>query len=340
MPKVSIVIPVYKVERFLRRCVDSILTQTLQDIEVILVDDGSPDACPQICGEYQKADPRIKVIHKKNGGLSSARNAGLRIATGKYVGYIDSDDYAEPDMFEKLYKCAEEHQVDFVMADYWRVSNETRREKTLDIREGLYTKQDIMREIFPMLIMRECVDYGPLLSVWHCLYRTEFIKENNLYFNEEIKWSEDCIYSAILGYLANRFYYMKHECVYNYVQNENSISTSFKPAAWGVYCRMNEELRDFFEQKEDFDFSRQLDIHMLYFACSYFNQLKYSDYSFKKRCHVRKNVLNDTHFVRAMNHFALPNVQWKFKTILLLMKYRAAWLLTIISGDIKNGKKS
>ena len=263
MPKVSIVVPVYKVERFLRRCIDSLLVQTLQEIEVILVDDGSPDTCPQICDEYQMADHRIKVIHKENGGLSSARNAGLHMATGEYVGYIDSDDYAEPDMFEKLYRCAEEHRVDFVMADYWRVSNETRREKTLDIRSGLYTKQDIAREIYPILIMRECVDYGPLLSVCHCLYRTEFIKNNNLYFNEEIKWSEDCMYSAMLGYLANRFFYMKHECVYNYVQNENSISTSFKPAAWNVYCRMNEELRVFFENRKDFDFSRQLNLHMI-----------------------------------------------------------------------------
>lgn len=330
MPKVSVIVPVYKVEKYLKRCVESIQNQTLEDIEIILVDDGSPDRCPQMCDEFAASDSRIRVVHKRNGGLSSARNAGLRISTGKYVGYIDSDDYAEKDMFERLYNCAEEHQVDFVMADYWRVSNGTRREKTLDIREGLYTKEDIVREIYPMLIMRECVDYGPLLSVWHCLYNTEFVKSNNLYFDEEIKWSEDCIYSAILGYLANSFYYLKHECVYNYIQNENTITTTFKPAAWGVYCRMNEKLRRYFDKREDYDFSRQLDLHMLYFACSVFRQLVYSNYGFKQKYEVRRHVLNDSHFRRAMNNFKIPDVGIKFKIMIFLMKSKAALLLTLL----------
>ena len=330
MPKVSVIVPVYKVEKYLKRCVKSIQNQTLEDIEIILVDDGSPDNCPRMCDEFAASDSRIRVVHKMNGGLSSARNAGLRVSTGKYVGYIDSDDYAEKDMFERLYNCAEEHQVDFVMADYWLVSNGTRREKTLDIREGLYTKEDIIREIYPMLIMRECVDYGPLLSVCHCLYNAEFVKSNNLYFDEEIKWSEDCIYSAILGYLANSFYYLKHECVYNYVQNENTITTTFKPAAWGVYCRMNEKLRAFFDKREDYDFSRQLDLHMLYFACSVFSQLKYSNYGFKKKYEVRRNVLNDSHFRRTMNNFKIPDVGIKFKIMIFLIKSKAALLLTLL----------
>lgn len=330
MPKVSVIVPIYKVEKYLKRCVESIQNQTLEDIEIILVDDGSPDRCPQMCDEFAASDSRIRVVHKMNGGLSSARNAGLRISTGKYVGYIDSDDYAEKDMFERLYECAEEHQVDFVMADYWRVSNGTRREKTLDIREGLYTKEDIVCEIYPMLIMRECVDYGPLLSVWHCLYNTEFVKSNNLYFDEEIKWSEDCIYSAILGYMANNFYYLKHECVYNYVQNENTITTTFKPAAWGVYCRMNEKLRGFFDKREDYDFSRQLDLHMLYFACSVFNQLKYSDYGFWEKYRLRKTVLRDYHFASAMNNFKVPCVQKKMQIQILLMKLKCALVLSVL----------
>ncbi|MBO5321624.1 MAG: glycosyltransferase family 2 protein [Clostridia bacterium] len=330
MPKVSIIVPIYKVESYLKRCVDSLRNQTLKDIEIILVDDGSPDNCPQMCDEFAKQDHRIKVVHKQNGGLSSARNAGIDISTGEYLGYIDSDDYAEPYMFEKLYNCAVANKVDFVMADYYRVSNGQKKEKSLDIREGFYTKEDIVKEIYPMLIMRESIGFGPLLSVWNCLYKADFIKNNNLYFDEEVKWSEDCIYSAILGYLANSFYYLKGECVYNYIQNSGSISTTYQHRAWAVYCLMNHKLRDFFEGKNDFDFSRQLDLHILYFACSLCGELEYTNFSFWQKYKVKKSVLNTPCFKNVMKGFKLPNVNIKFKIVLWLMKKKQAFLLTLL----------
>lgn len=102
-PLISIIVPVYGVEKYLLRCIDSILAQTYKNLEIILVDDGSPDRCPQICDEYAQKDSRIKVIHKSNGGLSDARNFGLDIASGAYIGFVDSDDYILPDMYEYLY---------------------------------------------------------------------------------------------------------------------------------------------------------------------------------------------------------------------------------------------
>ncbi|WP_312336631.1 glycosyltransferase family 2 protein [Anaerospora hongkongensis] len=103
MPTISIIVPVYKVEKYLHKCINSILTQTFKDFELILVNDGSPDNCGTICDEYSQKDHRVVVIHKKNGGLSDARNAGLDIARGKYIGFVDSDDYIEKDMYELLY---------------------------------------------------------------------------------------------------------------------------------------------------------------------------------------------------------------------------------------------
>ena len=102
MCEISIIVPVYKVEKYLKKCVDSILAQTFSDFELILVDDGSPDNSGRICDDYAKKDARVRVVHKQNGGLSSARNAGIEVAKGKYLGFVDSDDYIAEDMYELL----------------------------------------------------------------------------------------------------------------------------------------------------------------------------------------------------------------------------------------------
>lgn len=117
---VSVIVPIYKVEKYLCQCIDSIIGQTYRDLEIILIDDGSPDACGRICDEYARKDKRIKVYHKENGGLSDARNYGIRMATGEYLGFVDSDDWIELDMFETLVSTAEENNADIVSCGYFR----------------------------------------------------------------------------------------------------------------------------------------------------------------------------------------------------------------------------
>lgn len=120
-PKVSVIVPVYKVEPYLRQCLDSIVNQTYQNLEIILVEDGSPDNCGAICDEYVAKDKRIQVIHKENGGVSSARNAGLAAATGEYIGWVDSDDWIEADMFEYLLKGADKFGADIAVCGRYEV---------------------------------------------------------------------------------------------------------------------------------------------------------------------------------------------------------------------------
>ena len=114
---ISIIIPVYKVEKYLKRCVDSVIGQTYPNLQIILVDDGSPDNCPQICDEYAAQDKRIEVIHQANAGVSNARNNGLKVAKGDYILFIDSDDYIAPDMCEKMLAFAQQTQADIVVCD-------------------------------------------------------------------------------------------------------------------------------------------------------------------------------------------------------------------------------
>lgn len=124
MPLISIIVPVYKVEKYLKQCVESILAQTYRNFELILVDDGSPDTCPVLCDEYAKVDPRIIVIHKTNGGLSDARNAGLDVAHGEYIGFVDSDDYIAPEMYEILLRRIIQDGSDIACCNYLQVNED------------------------------------------------------------------------------------------------------------------------------------------------------------------------------------------------------------------------
>lgn len=321
MPVVSVVVPVYKVEKYLERCVTSLRNQTIRDVEIILVDDGSPDTCPDMCDALASEDSRIRVIHKKNGGLSSARNAGLKAATGKYIGFVDSDDDVELDMYEKMLSIIESENVDFVMSDYLRFpANGNPYLKTLNIRSGRYDKTALRKEIFPRLIMGENVDYGPLLSVWHCLYKTDFLRSNGFFFDEEVRWSEDNIFSAIVGYYADSFYYLKGEGLYHYYQNPGTITTGYRPGAWDVYRTMNRHLHDVFDCVTDYDFSRQLKLHMIYYACNCIGQACSQP---RKAALVEiRSILHSQELTGAFRHFPLPQVPWKLKIQLLMMKHK------------------
>ena len=124
MIKISVIVPIYNVEKYLKKCLDSIIYQSLKDIEIIMVDDGSTDSCSQICDYYSSLDERIKVVHKENQGLGLARNTGLDIAKGKYVTFIDSDDYISIDYLKKVYNVAEENKADVVYSGFANLNND------------------------------------------------------------------------------------------------------------------------------------------------------------------------------------------------------------------------
>lgn len=159
MDLISVIVPVYNVEKYLRKCVDSILAQTYTNLEIILVDDGSPDNCGKICDEYAAKDSRIKVIHQENGGLSAARNAGLDVATGDYIGFVDSDDYIAPDMYEKLYQAIEIYNSDIALCGFKKFELESRTE--------VYEKKLLYRDEFlKELLLENIKSYA-----WNKLYK-------------------------------------------------------------------------------------------------------------------------------------------------------------------------
>lgn len=163
---ISVIVPIYRVEKYLPACIDSILNQTFTDFELILVDDGSPDRCPEICDETAKRDARVRVIHQANAGLSAARNAGIEIAHGEWLGFVDSDDYIAPQFYEKLYQTAQRTDADCVMCS---VQNVDESGKSIDsalmrVADEVKTGQEVLRKIG-----RD--DVTPYLTAWNKLYR-------------------------------------------------------------------------------------------------------------------------------------------------------------------------
>lgn len=175
MPKVSVVVPIYKVEKYLHQCVDSILGQTLTDIEVILVDDGSPDSCPAIVDEYAAADSRVIAIHQPNGGYGKAVNTGIARATAPYIGIIEPDDFIEPAMYATLLQAAEAHQADVVKCWFYDF---------LDTPQESHTKPFPLPKPPPEGVSFTATEQPQLFyyhpSVWSCLYKADFLRLHDI----------------------------------------------------------------------------------------------------------------------------------------------------------------
>ncbi|MFA6808545.1 MAG: glycosyltransferase family 2 protein, partial [Eubacteriales bacterium] len=186
--KISIIIPIYKVEKQLRRCLDSVINQTYKNIEIILVDDGSPDKCGEICDEYAKKDNRVKVIHKANEGVSEARNTGMRIASGQYLFFIDSDDFIEENTVYLLYKRAIETDSDIVIGNFQFI-NEKQEITYRKPFEKEYLDKKMMKSSNEKFKYFFGKSYG--INVWNKLYKLDFLNEANIYFDKTIDYGED-----------------------------------------------------------------------------------------------------------------------------------------------------
>lgn len=147
MPKISIIVPIYNVEKYINKCVDSILGQTFKDFELILVDDGSPDRCGKICDEYAQKDARVKVVHKENGGLSDARNRGIEEAKGEYIGFVDSDDYIDKDMYEILYDSLIENNADISVCGVYDCYSDRIAQNNIDGKMHVFSNQEALKEV-------------------------------------------------------------------------------------------------------------------------------------------------------------------------------------------------
>lgn len=231
-PKVSIIIPIYNVEKYLDKCVQSVINQTLQNIEIILVDDESPDSCPQMCDEYAKQDSRIKVVHKKNGGLGFARNSGLEVATGEYVTFLDSDDFVDLYTYEHLYNIAKVELLDAIYYKFERFINENEVTQADPCNEIKEYENDNVKELMLDIIASEPsakVDHKIHCSSCTAMYRFEIIKKNNVRFHSERELiSEDLIFNLDFLKFANKVAF-NNGAHYHYRINKASLTSKVRP---------------------------------------------------------------------------------------------------------------
>lgn len=214
--KVSVIIPVYNAEKYLQKCVQSLLRQTLQDIQIILIDDGSKDASMTLCDTLAAQDSRILVIHKANGGVSSARNVGIQNAEGEYLGFVDSDDWVEPHMFETLYNTARQNEADVVMCD--AVTEDEIGKKTPDTITQLFGDIVLTKDKFTPRLLMEMAG-----SVWRCIYNAQQIRRHTLEFNMELKFSEDRVFNIYAMGYANKVVYLKKALYHRLIQNKSAV---------------------------------------------------------------------------------------------------------------------
>lgn len=203
-PLISVIIPIYKVEKYLKKCVDSVLGQSYKNLEIILVDDGSPDSCPKICDEYSIMDDRIKVIHKKNGGLSDARNAGLDASIGEYIVFVDSDDFIDSKMIESLFEAAVDSDADLVICDYSFVDETGMIQKNYpSLKEEIIDSQTALNYIYQSSGVRYIVAWNKLYKRYIFddlrfdvgkIHEDEFIIHKVLLKSKRIKVLSDSYY--------------------------------------------------------------------------------------------------------------------------------------------------
>lgn len=240
MSLISIIVPAYNVENYIDRCLDSILGQTYKNLQIIVVDDGSTDSTASICDEYGKKDSRIEVIHQKNAGLSGARNAGLRVARGDYIGYVDGDDYIEPVMYEKMINAMTENSVNLVVCGYNQIGPQG--EKYNFSRKNIVLSREEALDVY----VSDNREFHIFNSVWSKLFEKDIVKGLEFPVGHN---SEDILYTTKALVNCNGVVFVD-DPLYNYVlDREGSIMNASKKLS---HRRFNDEIPFTFEQIEYF----------------------------------------------------------------------------------------
>lgn len=332
-PMISIVVPVYNVEKYLNRCIDSLINQTYKNIEIILVNDGSTDNSGVMCDEWVAKDERIKVIHKKNAGLGYARNSGLEICKGKYIAFVDSDDFVETSMLETMLSSMLKYNANTCYCSFNIYSNETnmvvRRGR---VRTGLFTGKDVLLDIVGSLPEDE-VDFSKEMSVWACLFSSEIIMKNGLVFpSERDIICEDLPFDIQYLPLTDSVCIIDNN-FYNYCINGESLTHKYDPKRYEkekyLFKTIDEKLKSVLKE-EDYK-TRLMRLYLGRIRASIVIEVKNSGLSKKNICNDIRRVLHDEDLKNILDVYPYSKNPLKIRLFNTLMHYKAVSAVYLLS---------
>lgn len=327
MVKVSFIVPAYNVSMYIRECIESIINQTEKEIEIIIVDDGSSDDTPSICDEYMEKDDRIIVIHKQNGGLSSARLAGFEKATGQYVLFVDGDDYIESDMARKLVLSAEENNSDVVLCGYYTNSKDQQAEYYLSLVKNIICGRDDITQnyIQPFTGTKKGGVNLPRFLCFKLLKRelikADFFKHENIYFSEDIVFN--LLYTDYVNTIS-----IVNEPLYHYRLNPASLSNKYRPNKWQMYLNLIVFLKQYMTER-----NIEIDSERLYdtVATAIFSSIDNAVISGKYKTFIKEiSMIRGEKIVQDLLKNNREHGSFSTALSLTLLKFRCYFLLYFI----------
>ena len=338
-PKVSIILPCFKVEKYLDRCMNSLINQTLTELEIILVDDKSPDATPIICDEWCRKDNRVKVVHKHhNEGAGYARNTGLEIASGEYLAFLDSDDFIDQRMIEDLFQYASNNNLDCVFCGYnfWHGETDIVRRQEKDNYVISDTNEDVRQVLLDLVGSKPNAksDASVLTALWKGLYKKDVIISNKIRFVSERDYAaEDFIFFLDFVPCCKRIGFIP-QCYYYYCDNETSITRSYQPKRFQMemelYSIVDTRMRTLgfreFEYKNRLDRYLQLKTRACIAQCA--KRIHEKGY-INMRNEVLK-IVNNSVVRDYLHRFPYHELHFHHKIFFLLLKYRMVDLLLLL----------
>lgn len=325
MLKISVIVPVYNAETFLNKCIDSIRKQSYEALEIILINDGSLDGSGMICESYKKLDSRVKVIHQKNAGVSAARNAGLDIARGDFVTFVDSDDYIQPDMYQKMIEYIINFKCDLVVCDCMKKKTDRDFEPYIhEYRGGYYSRKQLLEEYYPQLLITNSLEYPLTISNYTCLFRNVRTPR----YKVGVKYSEDWLFGCQLMLQINSFYYMKGQMYYIYnCCNMNSATHTPFINKWNDYMILHEEFQKIFSNNENYDFKKQLNEVLLFMVCNECADiLNEKELSKREKMSRLNKILYEKKVRNMFKSLIIKDLEISLKLKILIWCYAHPWL--------------
>ncbi len=322
---ISIIVPVFNTEKYLRECIESILAQTYESFELILIDDGSTDHSWKICVEYQERDNRIKAFHKKNSGVSSARNLGLQKARGEYISFCDSDDVIVPNLYEILLKLLVQYDADRVCGGYEYIYPDGHqvfcKPRTAD---GLYQK----KELLPVMIDDGTMSGFLFSGVNNSVFKKSIIDKYHLEFQESIKYNEDSLFSFEYALNSSSLYCLQSRSLYRYRQHKESSTSKRKPG--DKYSELHRRLSGLDFDKETVQFKLQMQRRLVTEALWEILDIAENEKGIKAVKQI-KNIVHRKNVCSNMKTLQMENMNRYKKAYYYMIKWKLAFLLYFVS---------